>query len=140
MRTARASRGVRIVSRGSLRLEADASAPFQARRYVTSYCEGLPPEALSEVVLLTSELVTNAVVHGAGGAVLDIEVEGGAVTVGVSDHGVGVVRPATRFSWPETGHGLTLVREIADRWGVDQGSGAPGKRVWFELGRGAAEA
>jgi anti-sigma regulatory factor (Ser/Thr protein kinase) len=116
-----------------MRLDADASAPWRARRYVQSHCRHLPAETLHEVTLLTSEIVTNAVVHGAGAALLDVLVEQNVVTVGVSDHGGGSVRPASRFSWPETGHGLTIVHAMADRWGVEQLPGAPGKRVWFEL-------
>jgi anti-sigma regulatory factor (Ser/Thr protein kinase) len=116
-----------------VRLQADASAPRRARQYVQSHCQHLPVETLHVVKLLTSELVTNAVVHGAGEAVLDVLAEGNIMTVGVSDHGGGSVRAASRFSWPETGHGLTLVAGMADRWGVDQVPGTPGKRVWFEL-------
>lgn len=123
-----------------VRLEADASAPSRARRYVASYCEELPIEAHDVVLLLTSELVTNAVVHGVGEALLEIEIEEAVVTVGVSDQGEGAVRPASRFSWPETGHGLTLVQELSDRWGVDQAARAPGKRVWFELSWSSDEA
>ena len=68
-----------------------------------------------------------------GDALLDIQVEGAAVTVGVSDRGGGVVRPASRFSWPETGHGLRLVQQMSDHWGVEQVPETPGKRVWFQL-------
>lgn len=121
------------MSRDSVRLRADASAPSRARRYAASHCGQLPSDALHEVTLLISELVTNAVVHGAGDSLVDIEVEGGVVTVGVSDQGQGSVRLASRFSWPETGHGLTLVQAMSDRWGVEQIGGSTGKRVWFEL-------
>ncbi len=121
------------MSRDLLRLEADASAPSLARRYAASHCEGCPSETLYAVALLTSELVTNAVVHGSGDALLDIQVEGAAVTVGVSDRGGGVVKPASRFSWPETGHGLRLVQQMSDHWGVEQVPETPGKRVWFQL-------
>jgi anti-sigma regulatory factor (Ser/Thr protein kinase) len=121
------------MSRDSVRLPADASAPSRARRYAASHCRQLPADALHKVTLLVSELVTNAVVHGGGDSLVDIDVEGGVVTVGVSDQGNGSVRPASRFSWPETGHGLTLVQAMSDRWGVDQIAGTTGKRVWFEL-------
>ena len=125
------------MSRDSVRLEGDASAPSRARRFVASCSEGLPTEARDVVLLLTSELVTNAVVHGEGEVLLEIRVDSANVSVAAWDQGDGVVRPASRFSWPETGHGLTLVRELSDRWGVEQPSGTSGKRVWFELKWGA---
>lgn len=125
-----------LMSRDSVRLKGDASAPSRARRFVASCCEELPTEARDVVLLLTSELVTNAVVHGEGDVLLEIHVDSGIVSVAVRDQGDGVVRPASRFSWPETGHGLTLVRKLSDRWGVEQTSGTSGKRVWFELERG----
>lgn len=129
-----------LMSRDSVRLEGDASAPSRARRFVASRCEELPTQARDVVLLLTSELVTNAVLHGEGEVLLEIQVDSGIVGVAVRDQGDGVVSPASRFSWPETGHGLTLVRELSDRWGVEQTSGMSGKRVWFELKGGGDEA
>jgi anti-sigma regulatory factor (Ser/Thr protein kinase) len=116
-----------------VRLQADASAPSRARRYVASHCRKLPADTLDVVRLLTSELVTNAIVHGAGDALMDIEINGDVVIVGVRDHGEGTVGPASRFSWPETGHGLTLVEQLSERWGVEPADETPGKRVWFQL-------
>jgi anti-sigma regulatory factor (Ser/Thr protein kinase) len=103
-------------------------------------CQQLPADALYVVTLLVSELVTNAVVHGRGEALVDIEVDGAVVTVGVSDDGGGTVKLASRFSWPETGHGLTLVQAMSDRWGVEERSATSGKRVWFQLACSAAGA
>jgi hypothetical protein len=87
--------------------------------------------SLHEVLLLTTELVNNALWHGRGEAWLDVEVEPGLVRVGVSDGGGGQVKRTQQFSWPEVGHGLRIIEAMSDEWGVQL---LPdGKRVWFEL-------
>jgi two-component sensor histidine kinase len=96
-------------------------------------CNTLPADAADVVLLLTSELVTNAVLYGAGDALLDIQVETGLISVGVADEGGGDVRAADQWRWPEGGHGLTLVQALANRWGVEPGASGTGKRVWFEV-------
>ena len=84
-------------------------------------------------MLLTTELVTTLLFHGRGDAWLDVQVESARVTVGVSDSGDGEVKFASRYLWPEHGHGLKLVDALSHRWGVGpMSTGAPGKRVWFE--------
>ncbi len=107
--------------------------PAHARRYVASHCKRVPADALDVVLLLTTELVTNAMWHGAGDAWLDIQVERDLVKVGVTDGGSGEVRIARDFRWPEGGHGLRIVDALSDRWGVEPMTGTLGKRVWFEL-------
>jgi anti-sigma regulatory factor (Ser/Thr protein kinase) len=84
--------------------------------------------------LLVSELITNAVKYGSGGAVtLEVVSEGPEhMRVDVSDDGVGFVpvarsRPATEVG----GWGLHMVESVSDRWGVHEGS----THVWFELSR-----
>jgi anti-sigma regulatory factor (Ser/Thr protein kinase) len=86
---------------------------------------------LHEVLLLTTELVNNALWHGRGEAWLDVEVEPGLVNVGVRDSGGGPVERAQEFSWPEAGHGLRIIEAMSDEWGIQP---LPdGKRVWFKL-------
>lgn len=92
--------------------------------------------AADDAVLLTSEVVTNAIVHtgsGAGGtfAVMVCR-DGGRVRVVVRDGGADrgpVVRPPGRGG--ESGLGLGLVEMLADRWGHD--GDARGRVVWFEV-------
>lgn len=114
-------------------LAPDRLSPARARRYVASQCYQLPAETLDVLLLLTSEIVTNAMWHGTGGALLDIQVEADLVTVGVTDGGGGEVGVAADYRWPETGHGLRLVDALSDRWGVEPMTVGTGKRVWFEL-------
>lgn len=113
-------------------LAADRTAPAQARRLVRSKCWHLPSDRLDAALLLTSELVTNAVVHCEGAVLLGVHMAGDAVRVVVTDGGRGEVRVADDFRWPEGGHGLRMVDALSTRWGVDRVDGA-GKSVWFEL-------
>ena len=82
-------------------------------------------------MLLASELVTNALLHGT--PPISIEVLGitSGVRVVVTDAhpDLPVLRPPSRED--EHGRGLLLVAKLAARWGVD--AHPPGKSVWFEL-------
>lgn len=83
------------------------------------------------LVLLTSELVTNAVRHGGQDIVLRATFEAPAIRVEVHDGGAGfdaaaaLARPATAAG----GFGLKIVDRLADRWGAERRVGL----VWFEL-------
>jgi anti-sigma regulatory factor (Ser/Thr protein kinase) len=100
----------------------------------------LSPRRLEDAQLLVSELVTNAIRH----AGLDdddqiklVVVAGDrALRIEVCDpgHGFEVTEPNPDPTRP-SGWGLYLVRELSDRWGVDQSAQT---RVWFELDRDAA--
>jgi anti-sigma regulatory factor (Ser/Thr protein kinase) len=84
--------------------------------------------------LLTSELVTNAVRHGASHPDESILVraasDGDCVRVEVCDEGPGfAAEPDPRGLLEPGGHGLLLVDKLASRWGVEQGSPSC---VWFE--------
>lgn len=115
----------------------------RARRWARSRLANsgiAPDEPLAEtLILLISELVTNAVVHGGCRAVLRMrlpEADDDAVRVEVDD---GSSRPPCRRSaegGDTGGRGLELVEGLADRWGWQvEGSG---KRIWCEIDREAA--
>jgi anti-sigma regulatory factor (Ser/Thr protein kinase) len=79
---------------GPWQLPRDPTAPRLARRHLASELDDLPDDLVQVAQLLTSELVTNALIHGSGDiAVTVVRVEGG-VTVRVADDGprVPVVR------------------------------------------------
>ena len=105
-------------------------APAAARRSVRQTLEGLVDrEALEVVVLLTSEIVTNAVVREGAGAVLTVEVSVGSVVVTVADE-----RPdAPALS----GLARAVVEDMKLSWGAHVHRS--GKAVWFELPLVAAE-
>lgn len=105
-----------------------------ARAHISRVGEGWPPETLDMARLLTSELVTNAVLHGEGDVRLMVKGGERAVHVEVSDRNPDM-RPAQggSDSRPEIegGHGLKIVAGIADDWGTSPND--TGKTVWFNL-------
>ncbi|GAC1383539.1 MAG: hypothetical protein NVSMB4_11470 [Acidimicrobiales bacterium] len=87
-----------------------------------------------DAVLLTSEVVTNALLHGRSECRVTIDVDRRQVRVEVHDANSG--RPVRRraASGDESGRGLELLEALAQRWGSEVVDG-DGKFVWFELGR-----
>lgn len=89
-----------------------------------------------DVVLLASELATNAIVHTASGMggtfAVAVSRTADCVRVEVTDGGSAKTPTAHRDgSSGEAGRGLRLVEEIAARWGYS--GGQHGRAVWFEV-------
>jgi|SRR5579862_74523 len=119
-----------------LELERNDEAPSLARAAIAGFCQhrGLPPGTIVTVMLLVSELVTNAVVHPmvqpAGVIALRGRLGPTAVRIEVTDPGTGF-HPEPRDPTRATGgYGLYLVDKEAARWGVEQ---TPHTTVWFEV-------
>ena len=118
-------------------LTGDRKAPSEARRIVDLHLKGvLGAEQSLDLMLLISELVTNAILHGEGmrsGIVVYVAVAPERVRVEVCDGGKGF-----EFSTESPvdgvigGQGLRIVDVLASRWGV---AGHDGTCVWFELDR-----
>lgn len=106
----------------------------EARAFAAKALGDLHP-ALDNVVLLTSELVTNAITHTRscrrGGAVQVVMTESdGGVRVEVSDQGSQLSAPVVRSEvFASDGHGLFLVQSLADQWGYVRDDN--GTTVWF---------
>ena len=115
-----------------LLLPPDPTSPRVARAAVTPVlAERLPPDALDRLVLLVSELVTNAVRHACTPAELRIWINDQLVLVKVCDGSPAA--PQVRLQAPDatSGRGMFLVQRLATRWGIEAKD--PGKCVWFEL-------
>lgn len=84
------------------------------------------------VELLTSEIVTNALVHARSAPELCVEVRGDVVRVEVYD--ASTSEPVLQQPGPESasGRGIAIVEQLATDWGVER-VGGDGKRVWFEV-------
>ncbi|MFF8290078.1 ATP-binding protein [Streptomyces sp. NPDC016309] len=87
--------------------------------------------------LLTSELVTNALIHTEHGAVVTATMTPRTLRVEVRDFTAVLPTPyATACDDGTHGRGLVLVQALADAWGVL--THGVGKVVWFELSGGPA--
>ena len=118
----------------STALPSTDAAPAMARHRVAAACLGWPQVTVDVALILTSELVTNAVRHGGGPIRLDMELTEGVLHVEVYDGSPAVPRrtPASRPDG-ESGHGLVIVAELASDWGARTRTDSPGKVVWFDL-------
>ncbi|MFF5497949.1 ATP-binding protein [Streptomyces aquilus] len=91
--------------------------------------------AAEDVLLVVSELVTNACLHAEGPDELWIACDNKVIRVEVSDRGTGQPAPRTphRAGRPG-GHGMFIVQRLCLDWGVIRNAGTAGKTVWAELG------
>ncbi|MFF9914543.1 ATP-binding protein [Streptomyces sp. NPDC013457] len=90
--------------------------------------------AAEDVLLVVSELVTNACLHAEGPDTLRVVRRGKVLRLEVADRGAGQPAPRTphRAGRPG-GHGMFIVQRLCLDWGIDRMTGAPGKTVWAEL-------
>lgn len=109
-----------------------------ARRELLAGNGTLPSSVRDDVLLLVTELVTNAVCHSSAGpdGLVRVELRRGTdiVRVAVSDEGTGFTAEAPHERNEADGWGLALVDRIADRWAIT--STASGTCAWFEIGHG----
>jgi anti-sigma regulatory factor (Ser/Thr protein kinase) len=89
------------------------------------------PVDADSAVLLTSELVTNALTHSSGTVVLDISCSFGLLRVEVHDTSGSVPVQADPADDGETGRGLLLVETLSAEWGFYRTN--LGKAVYFVL-------
>jgi anti-sigma regulatory factor (Ser/Thr protein kinase) len=86
------------------------------------------------VVLLVSEVVTNAVLHARSDIRLNIESRDDLVRVEVRDASPLSPRLHHFRLTSGTGRGLRMLERLARRWGVEPDPAGAGKVVWFEVG------
>ena len=116
----------------TLRLPADLSSVRQARRFVQRTLRDWSRRQIEdEAMLLTSELVTNAVVHARSEVHLTLLPLEDRVRIEVADSGDGALQMVAPDPDSLSGRGLLLVQELARMWGTS----ADGSRkvVWFEI-------
>ncbi len=104
-----------------------------ARAFVRDFCDytGLPPEVQDDAMLLTSEIVANAVTHGRSEVRLSVRVAPAGIRVEVGDDNSRYPTLRPNDLQALDGRGLSIVEQLASQWGVD--NVAYGKTVWFEL-------
>ena len=115
----------------SIRLPRDRAAVSAAREAICSSFDGLGRKQSSDLTLVVSELVSNAVVHGRGRITLTLRFDDGHIEGEVIDAGEGFERQMRKRRADDFGgHGLAIVEALCTRWGVHGGT----THVWFELG------
>ena len=106
-----------------------------ARAFVREHAPPLPEDTRDVLLLLTSELVTNAVLHARTPIEVGITVADGSVLVTVHDEDL--ARPEQRpYDDREGGWGLGLVSSLAEEASMTVHPD-DGKTAWFRLPRGA---
>jgi anti-sigma regulatory factor (Ser/Thr protein kinase) len=119
------------VSRTVLPLPYDVNGAFLARRCVEQFvAERTLDGAAGDLCLIASELVTNAIRHGAEPIELTLHCQDGEVTIEVADGDprINNVRLRAGDHLDLGGRGLRVVASLADRWGTRPS--LSGKTVW----------
>lgn len=115
-------------------IHADVAAASMAREALSTFLgDQVTARFAEDAALLTSELVSNSVVHSGMAPTeligLDLDMDLARLRVTVSDADAPFAPPSTKGIG---GWGLVLVERISNRWGVHRN--APNS-VWFELDR-----
>ncbi|WP_107460988.1 ATP-binding protein [Streptomyces sp. MA5143a] len=132
---------------GVLGLPAVPASAGEARRTVRELLEewGVTPDLREDALLITSELVTNALTHTTSEwIVCRLHLTGQRLRIEVEDQNRGHAQPARRRPGPDdqNGRGLMLVGMLSSDWGVGEAPQRSGRVVWAELpseGRETAE-
>jgi GAF domain-containing protein/anti-sigma regulatory factor (Ser/Thr protein kinase) len=115
----------------TLHLEPVVESTPVARHWVAAHLRDLPSEVTGCATLLTSELVTNAVLHAATPMCITLHTLPDRIRVDVADGNPSFPSIKEYGQDAATGRGLTLFNTLASNWGVQAVEG--GKIVWFEL-------
>ncbi|MFD4551665.1 SpoIIE family protein phosphatase [Streptomyces sp. NPDC058466] len=108
-----------------------------ARRFTrrTLRTWGVSDDGMDAVLLVVSELVTNALVHTDGQVRLDLTRINHRLRIAVADNSPRTPIKPTSIGWEATGgRGILLVEAMSAAWGTLPVSG--GKQVWCELALG----
>ena len=121
-------------ARRSLAPDRDAAAA--ARRVLDGFRGQLEEDVIDRSALVATEVVTNSVTHAGLTAAqpieLNIQVLPGCLRTEVMDEGAAGFDPDVTLPYPgqDSGRGLWMVDQLADRWGVDL---IDSTRVWCEF-------
>jgi anti-sigma regulatory factor (Ser/Thr protein kinase) len=110
-----------------------APSAASARRFVAAALRrwGCSDDFIELVLLLTSELVTNAYRHAGTETRVSVRLDDDCARVEVHDVGRGEPELRPLDTDRTDGRGLQIVDALADRWGYHSNAG--GTDVWFEL-------
>lgn len=101
------------------------------RRFVSLVLQSCPDETVDRAILLASELVSNAIVHGLSDGKLAVDLAEDQLRIAVTDRSPRVPTAMPYGPRHAHGRGLAIVDALADQWGVDLLDS--GKIVWATL-------
>jgi anti-sigma regulatory factor (Ser/Thr protein kinase) len=126
--------GDMIRAQHRLHLDPRPQVVGRARRFVSAHAPELPPETEDAMLLLTSELVTNAVLHARTPLEIGLTVTDASVVVTVHDLDLALPQQDP-YLHREGGWGLGLVAALAQSAALSPDPDG-GKTAWFRLLRG----
>jgi anti-sigma regulatory factor (Ser/Thr protein kinase) len=124
-----------LVSEVRLRVPIVVDAPEDARRWLSEMLSTVAPELSTDVLLIVSEAVTNALIPHRGESVpdeeieVDLSLEPGVIRGEIRDGRLGFDVELSAFDDHVAGR-LYLIDRLASRWGLEFTDGA---RLWFEV-------
>ena len=126
-------------SSAQIELPAELISGRKARLFISDRLSEWRLDALMDTaLLLTTELVTNAVIHAGTAVRLTVRRGMGHLRVEVADTGGGALHLREAGVDATTGRGLQLMEALATAWGTSAYDA--GKLVWFELQSGSRPA
>ena len=115
------------------RFTAQPDSVARSRLFAAEQCADLAQEIREAIMLMVSELATNAVVHAVSGFDVEIDRSPAQVRVSVTDEARGVPVLHTPEVDEPNGRGLQVVQALSDRWGTIEPTGGLSKSVWFTI-------
>jgi anti-sigma regulatory factor (Ser/Thr protein kinase) len=109
-----------------------APTSVSAARHATRGFGASLPISIDDALVVVSELVTNAVLHGTEPITLCLAWNGQLLWIGVTDGDacVGCVTATRPSAGVDHGRGLALTDHLARSWGTYQAHDGLGKTVW----------
>lgn len=109
-----------------------STAIGDARRFARDQMKSWGLASIADnAILMISELVTNAILHGGEGAILTLTVDDLKVRAEVRDSSPAMPVVRGYSATATTGRGMVIVDALSASWGTYAVDG--GKVVWFEL-------
>ena len=126
-----------VLSTERERFPSELQSARAARRFASKVLASWACEDVEDsVLLLVSELVTNAVIHAHSDVEVVLRLRPSRVRVEIVDAATEYVRRRDAASEDQSGRGMALTEALAAAWGVD--TLVAGKSVWFEVDRSDA--
>ena len=120
------------LSQAQIELPAELTSGRKARLFLSDRLSEWHLDSLMDTaLLLTTELVTNAVIHASSEVSVTVRRGEGQLRVEVADTGGGALTMREPGPDATSGRGLQLMEALASAWGTS--AYEAGKLVWFEL-------